>query len=219
MQKEQELTKRMRAHQTYRNENDEIVPSATTVLGILNKPALVKWANNLGLQGIDSSKYVDKMAGIGTLAHSLIECHLMGSKPEMAEYSPDDVAKAKIAFAKYLEWEKEQEIEPLLIEKQLVSEKLGFGGQIDYFARLNGKNTLIDFKTCKAIYPEMMCQLATYKNLLDENGYEVEDAMILRVGRDENEGFEIKKAGELADEWSIFSHCLAIYKLKKKLNI
>ena len=218
MTNQEEITKRVRAHQIYRNSAGEIVPGVTTVLNVLNKPALAKWANNLGLQGIDSTKYVDKLAGIGTLAHSMVECHLMGSAPDVSEYSPDDVEKAKKPLEKYLQWEKEQELEPILIERLLVSEKFGFGGQIDLYAKLNGKLFLVDFKTCKAIYPEHFHQLAAYKQLLVENGYPVDEAMILRIGRSEYEGFESKFGVKLNIHWGIFSHTLAVWKLKEKLK-
>ena len=42
----------VRAHQRYKIEDGTIVPGVTTVVGILNKPALVPWANKLGLEGI-----------------------------------------------------------------------------------------------------------------------------------------------------------------------
>lgn len=58
------LKKVTKAHTRYYLSDGTLVPGATTVTGLLNKPALVKWANNLGLQGIDSSKYVDKAARV-----------------------------------------------------------------------------------------------------------------------------------------------------------
>ena len=58
------LKKASKAHTRYYLQDGTLVPGATTVTGLLNKPALVKWANNLGLQGIDSSKYVDKAARV-----------------------------------------------------------------------------------------------------------------------------------------------------------
>lgn len=213
-----EFPKRTLAHTVYKNSKGEIVPSVTTVLNVLNKPALIKWANNLGLQGIDSTKYVDKLAGIGTLAHYLIECYLKKEEPDLSEFSPDDVKKAQVAVEKYLKWEKEYKPEPILIEQPLVSDEFNYGGQIDLVAKLNNKVTLIDFKTCKAIYPEMMYQLAAYKNLLLNTGQHVDEAIILRIGRDESEGFEVRHAGDLKNEWLIFESCLKIYHLKQKLE-
>ena len=44
------------AHIRYKTTDGTIVPGVTTILGILNKPALVRWANQLGLRGIDWEK-------------------------------------------------------------------------------------------------------------------------------------------------------------------
>lgn len=207
----------VKAHTRY-TVNGKHVPGVTTILGILNKPFLVKWANNLGLQGIDSTKYVDKMASIGTLAHYLVECELTGEKPDTSAYSPEEIDRAENCLIKFYEWQNEHEVEPILNEAQLVSEKYLFGGTADCLAKVDGKLTLIDIKTGKAIYPEMFCQLAAYVQLLKENGYpRIQNVRILRIGRTEDEGFEerVMKTNELKTYWEIFKHCLAIYNLKK----
>jgi hypothetical protein len=212
------IPQKIKAHQIYRNSDDQIVPSVTTILGILNKPALVKWANNLGLQGIDSSRYTDEMASIGTLAHAMVVAHLKNEKLDLREYSPDQISKAENCVLKYLEWEKDKKVEPLLIERPLVSKMLQFGGQVDLYCKLNGVPTLIDFKTSKAVYSEMIHQLAAYRYLLIENHYPVEQVFILRIGRDETEGFEVKLAGNLDTHFELFTRCLEIYNLKKLLK-
>ena len=78
MQVEKKIAKRAKAHTIYKLANGKRVPGVTTVLGVINKPALVKWANNLGLQGIDSTTYVDETAKVGTLAHEMIQEYLGG---------------------------------------------------------------------------------------------------------------------------------------------
>ena len=79
------------AHTRYRSPFGDIVPSVTTVLSILNKPALVKWANNLGLQGIDSSKYTDEKAAIGTLAHEMVLCYFEDREIDTSDYSANQI--------------------------------------------------------------------------------------------------------------------------------
>ena len=101
----------------------------------------------------------------------------------------------------------------------MVSEKYQFGGTCDIYCDLNGKKTLIDLKTAKGIFPEMHTQVAAYKILLEENGYPVEDVRILRIGRDESEGFEDQKVAMVDLHWQRFLHCLEIYKINKKLQI
>ncbi|GAI86127.1 unnamed protein product, partial [marine sediment metagenome] len=48
---------------------EKLIKPERKTIGVLNKPALVPWANNLGLQGINVKDYVDDKADIGTLAH------------------------------------------------------------------------------------------------------------------------------------------------------
>ena len=78
-------------HQVYKTADGTRVPGVTTICGVMDKPALVKWANNLGLQGTDSTKYVDALAASGTLAHYWAEEVLIGREPDQAvldEYAP-----------------------------------------------------------------------------------------------------------------------------------
>ena len=66
MKLEASAAKRGRVHTVYKTKDGKRVPGVTTILGVINKPALVRWANNLGLQGIDSTNYVDATARCGT---------------------------------------------------------------------------------------------------------------------------------------------------------
>jgi len=209
---------KVKAHQKYYLKDGTLVPGTTTILSVLAKPALIKWANNLGLKGIDSNKYRDEKAEIGTLAHYLIECELKGQTPDTSDYSKNQIDQAENSLLSFYEWMKNHKLEVIGSEMQLVSEKYRYGGTVDCFGILDGVPTLIDFKTSNAIYPEMLHQLAAYKQLLKENGYEVKKARILRIGRDETEGFEERLCTNLKLHWEIFKHCLAIYNLQKQLK-
>jgi hypothetical protein len=208
--------KKSKAHQRYKNKAGDIVVGTTTITGLLPKNGLVKWANNLGLQGIDSTKYVDSLASIGTLAHDMIEADLMGTKPDLSESSPDEISKAENCLLKYYEWRKEHKIDVIFCEKQLVSEEYQYGGCVDVYCNLNGIPTLIDIKTSKQCFLAHKCQLLAYRQLLEENGYPIHDLRILRVGRDENEGFDDIKVSNQKELWEIFKDCLKLhYDLKK----
>ena len=222
-------TGNIKAHTTYKNSVGVRVPSVTTVLSVLNKPALVPWANKLGLQGIDSTKYVDEKAAIGTLAHEMIqsfihdkiagalfEDNLPIGIEDYTDYTPNQVTQAKLSFSKFLKWYKENDIEPILSEQGFISEFYQFGGTIDFLCKLSGKLTLVDFKTCKAIYSEHFIQLSAYEELLGEAGYPIDESRILRIGRDEDEGFEEFVRTDLACQFLIFYHCGEIYRLRQE---
>jgi len=210
---------RVKQHTVYKVAGKR-VPGVTTILGILNKPALVRWANNLGLQGIDSTKYVDALANIGTLSHYLVECEWRGVEPDLSDYAPQDIDRAENALLSFWAWRDQHEVEPHLVEEPMVSEQYLYGGTIDCYATVDGKRALIDLKTSKGIFPEHIHQLAAYKNLLVERGCPVANVRILRIGRDETEGFEdrVFDLASLLPHWEIFLACRRIYDLQKQIR-
>jgi len=214
----EQTTKRSRAHTIYTLKDGTTIPGVTTILSILNKPALVSWANKLGLQGIDSTKYVDEKAAIGTLAHEMIADYLRGKETDTSEYSKVQIDQAENAVLAFFEWEKTHHIEPIMVEKSLVSEQYQFGGTIDCLGKINGNRHLLDFKTSRGIFPEMLVQLAAYRQLLIEAEYPVDKVTILRIGRSPDEGFEERLVNELDKRWLIFQHCLEIYRLQKEVR-
>ena len=210
--------KKAKIHTVYKKLDGTRVPSVTTILGILNKPALLDWAWKCGLNGLDYKEVRDNKADIGTLAHAMIMDHLQGIEADYSEYSQQDIALAENCFLSYLEWEKPRKLEPILIEQPIVSEQYGFGGTVDFFGKVDGQPTLLDFKTGKAIYPEFFYQLAAYEELLAERGELIEVTKILRIGRDEDEGFEERMLGRLTKQWELFLNCLSIYNLQKEIK-
>ena len=216
----QKVANRVKAHAKYSLQDGTLVPGVTTVLGILNKPALVPWANKLGLQGIEVGKFVDDKAAIGTLAHQMIADYLRGETTDTSEYSKMQIEQAENAVLSFLEWEKSHKLQPILVEEPMVSERHGFGGTVDLIASLNDEPELclIDFKTSKGIFPEMFVQVAAYRELALEHELDVRKVRILRIGRTDDEGFEDKPVNHLAQRWELFLHCLAIYNLNKELK-
>lgn len=210
--------KKPKSHTIYKLADGTRVPGVTTFLNVLNKPALIKWANELGLQGINSSSYVDNLAAVGTLAHQMIMVHLKGEELDTSDYTKTQIELAENSLLSYFGWEKTHKVEPILIETPLVSEEYRFGGTPDLLAKIDGVDTLMDFKTGKAIYPEHFIQVAAYWLLILEQSYTVDKAMILRIGRDEDEGFEVKPVKALRANWELFTHCQAIYELQKQLK-
>jgi len=207
---------RVQAKAKYRNAAGVVIPSVTTALNILNKPALVKWANKLGLEGIDSSRYRDALADIGTLTHYLIMCRLNEELPDTSDYTPEQVELAEGCYKKYVDWELRNPVKPILVEEQLVSEKYQYGGTPDLYALSNRVLMLADFKTnAKGIFAEMIYQVAAYRHLLQEAGYTVSKTCILRLGRSTSEGAEerILSEGEMEVGFQIFLRCLEIHQL------
>jgi hypothetical protein len=203
-----------RVHTVYKSEGGKRLPSVTTILNsVLAKPALIKWAYGLGLKGIDMDGYRDALADVGTLAHRMILDHLRGDKTNTANCPKDQVDLAENCFIKYLEWEGQHKVEPILVETPLVSEAGGFGGTPDFIGNIDGVPTLMDYKTGKGIYEDFWYQLGGYSLLYQGP---LSDFRILNIGRDESEKFVEEQRSDVNAERSIFIHCLEIYKLKRR---
>ncbi len=218
------MAKKTKAHQIYRDRDGNIVPGVSTVVNTMDKPFLVPWANKLGLQGIDVSKYVDDLAEVGTVTHKFCEWDLLGQQPDeeyLAEFSKDVRDRAETCFLKFLDFRKDLDFHPLLLEAQLVHKTLGFGGTCDMYGIMGGRAVLIDIKTAKEIYGQgdtKFTQTAGYKLLLEDEGHKVDDCCILRLGRSEDEGYEFIRGTRMDDHEERFKICLDLYKINKVLS-
>jgi hypothetical protein len=218
---EKKAAAKSKTHQKYFNKAGVQVPGCTTITGVMNKPFLVKWANSMGLKGIDTTKYVDELATIGTLTHYMVECWLLSKKCELGDFTANQIEAAKKSFMKFIDLTKEKNVKVgdfAVSEGKLVSEKHQFGGTIDACGVVEGVPTLIDLKTSKAVYGEHLTQVAGgYRLLCEEAGYGVEQIIILRIGRDEQEGFEAKVVPMPVSDLHVrrFIKCRELYELNK----
>ncbi len=208
-----EVVKKAKAHTRYTLEDGTRVPGVTTILNVIAKPALISWANRMGLDGINTAKHVDELADIGTLAHAMIAHHLGGPAPDLDDYSKNQISRAENSVLSFHEWAKGKTLETVFSEAQMVSEELRYGGTCDWYGRIDGYDTILDLKTGKAIYDEMLYQVAAYWNLTIEQGWPVHDIRILQVGRSEDEGFSerIIPAASIPQYFAVFTAALHLY--------
>jgi len=217
--------KKARQHTVYKNAAGKRVPGVTTITGVMDKPALVRWANKIGLEGIEVGKYVDELATTGTLAHAMVEnyinkildasCHDL----DLNDYTPNQISLAENAVVSFYEWEKGKEITYIATEQIMVSESMQVGGTSDIIARINGVLTLLDLKTCKAVYADHFTQVGGgYYPILRENGHDIQDVRILRIGRDESEGFDDVKVPHLDLHMKRFKICRELYTINAEIR-
>ncbi|KKL50243.1 hypothetical protein LCGC14_2307390, partial [marine sediment metagenome] len=142
-----EIVKKAKAHVQYKLEDGTRVPGVTTILNIIAKPALIQWANRMGLDGINTYKHVDELADIGTLAHAMIAHFLGGPEPDLDDYSKRQIDRAENSVLSFHEWAKGKTLHTEFSERQMVSEKLKYGGTCDWRGYIDGVDTLLDLKT------------------------------------------------------------------------
>ena len=210
--------KKAKAHQRYYTSDGRPCLGVTTILGVMAKPQLVKWANKIGLDGYEVDKWVDALATAGTLAHHLIECDIKGETPILDDYSPNDLKKATESLKKWLDWKSRHHFELIESEMKVISDSLEIGGTCDIYAKVDGKYCVIDIKTAKACYSEQRTQCVAYGKILVENNHPVDEHRIIRVGRDENEGFEDILVGAIELHWTRFLACHVLLKANKNIE-
>lgn len=171
---------------TYRLDGQR-VPGVTTILGILDKPAIPKWAarvvaeyvadntdalEHLRAMGrgpmVDALRSLpwqrrDEAADRGTTIHDFAERIVNGEDVEIDDNDPLlPVVENAIAFME--DWQ----IEPVLVEQSVASREHQWAGRLDLGARYVRPDTghrglgIFDWKSGKALYPEYAWQLNAY---------------------------------------------------------
>ena len=206
------LPKKSRSHTQYKTRDGVIVPEVTTIVGLMEKPAIHAWIARITKEGHDWDKYRDEMAEIGSLAHQMILAYLKGEKVDTGDYTPNQVDLAENCYLKYLEWAKGKEIKPILVEEPLVDAEHRFGGTPDFSGLVDGVKTLMDYKT-GGVYQEAYIQACAYVHLLPTP--KPERIIILGIPRTETEKFVAEEHTSYEKGWEIFRRLLEIYWLQR----
>lgn len=206
----------------YIDSKGKSLPGVTTILQVLNKPALMHWAWDLGMKGLDYRKVRDTRAGIGTLVHDMIEHDLTNTEMDakkLQKYSTEDMEialKCKAHFDKWVKAQKDFEI--LDVELVMQSAQYGFGGTCDLYYRCGTKFVLMDFKTSKACYDEHKIQQTAYKLLLEEQGKRVDEIKLFQLN--ENKTGVVPIQNKIVPLYTkIFLGALEVYKAQRALDI
>jgi hypothetical protein len=215
-------------------QNGDRVPGTTTIIGRFKESgALMYWAWDQGRKGLDYKETCRVAADAGTLAHSMAEVQLQGKDPNLVVVgasvyaSPEVIAQAKSAFASFLSWKDHSRLEIVHQEIQMVSEEYKYGGTFDGIGLMDGKHSLIDFKTSNSLYSDYLIQLAAYAYLV-ENGVAMDTREGLGVKLDggfhllrfakENGDFSHHYYPALPEAWEAFKHMRELYELDKVLK-
>jgi hypothetical protein len=211
--------------------NGKKLPSVTTILGCLSKPALVPWAAKetaeafraLVSEAIENDLEIDldamvgeakkahrkkktEAADKGTAVHNAIELWLDSGGRMHPEEIADDQARA--GLQRFLEWGEQHEIKVLKYEEVITDDQF-FAGRYDLLAEVDGTLTLIDFKTSTGIWDEYWLQVAAYASCVSPQPKAV---AILRIDKTSGEF-------EYVDRLDWFPHANAFIKLAEFYNL
>ena len=122
----------------------------------------------------------DEAASIGTTAHDWVERYLKGEDPDW----PADPHVRRSAEAA-LQWIKSVSWETVAIEQMLYIPDLAVAGTCDWFAKVNGRLAIVDWKTSKSLHSTYAYQLAAYlkasEGLFEEK---VSDRWLVRIDKE-----------------------------------
>lgn len=168
------------SHAQYINDKKVEVPSVTTILKILNKPSLNKWANYLGFKREKIDDVLKFSADKGTEVHYMLHAFLFQMKYIFIE-SDNGVTKDYLVkvLDNFIDWSSNHTIKPIFGEKSITCDL--FGGTVDLYCELDGVPTILDFKTSKNFYSSMFLQLSAYTYMMEMLDYEVEQVCILLI--------------------------------------
>ena len=220
---EKELKKSSKAHTIYKLEDGTRVPGVTTICGLLAKPALIQWANKMGLDGYDMNKYVDTTANIGTLGHRMIVDYLENGTygHYEDEFNKTEISMAQNSCLSFFEWQASNGLVLEKAEEPLVSEMYRFGGTLDLYGYVKGTKALVDIKTGNGIWFEHEVQVAGgYTLLLDEHNYKYDKVIILNVPRSPDETFDVRviERNRIESLQRFFKLLVELYYLKRSLE-
>lgn len=176
------MTTTKKPRRQYKDPSGKRLPGATTILGVLDKPALLWWAAREAAQAtaaaiVDGGMPADRAieagkaapfqrrqeaADAGTQAHACVEAHFAGEPwPEDASEQAQACAKRVVEHISRAGWE--------VVASEWAStwgeHGNGFAGTMDLVIRRGGLNYVADLKTGKAAFDEVVPQLAAYRRL------------------------------------------------------
>ena len=220
-------------HKFWRDDGSPIL-SVTAATGVIDKSgALMGWAvnemanyliTNLDLNKIKTEqekinmiinaktnyRTVSKKAkDVGTEIHNWINRWIRGEKPPMSE---DKLVLNGVRA--FLRWIEVRRVKFLETEKVVYSKEYDYAGFLDAEAEIEGKLSIIDFKSSKGIYNEMRYQVAAYQQAREEESKKKYDSRwIVKLGKVNGE-FEARELDEQEKDLQAF---LGALNLKKRL--
>jgi hypothetical protein len=238
------MTTKKKPRRQYRDDNGKRLPGVTTVLGVLDKPALVPWAARVAAeataaaiidggqpaaQAIETGRLApfrrrQDAADAGTQAHACVEAHYAG------EPWPEDASDAARACARRAIGHIEARGYRVIASEwsaTIFDHGEGWGGTLDLIVEREGLVFVADLKTGKGAFDSVVPQLAAYRHLWDLKRGPLH-------GPDEITGGGIVFHAPIEDDivseialspakldagWRVFHGALAVYWAKKEARL
>ncbi len=164
----------------------------------------------------------DEAATFGDMVHDWIESFSRAKverkkEPEIPDDAPIEVIKGITAF---LDWYNKNKVKFIKSEELIYSMEHEYVGKLDAIATVNGKHTLLDYKTGKGVYTEAYYQEAGYKNAYEEEYKEkIDQQLIIHIDKETGK-FEVieRTESDYEKDLPVFLALLKVKRREKELN-
>ena len=175
--------------------NNVILPSVTSIMKILSDD----------IYSTIDPEILANAANRGTSIHQAIEFYDKFNFTATEE-------NEKPYFNAYLDYREEHNVIPIANEIKLYHKQLLYAGTLDAIAIVDGKVTLVDYKTTSVLHTNLVSvQLAGYLMALESWGLTVEQVAVLQIKKDGTYVYKLVDVDKLT-----FKACLQIQDYKNR---
>lgn len=213
----------------------------TTVLSVINKPALIQWSANEAIKyaienfadkGSDDGgnyftiyehilveaktahrKKKETAGDWGTAVHGAVESWI---KEKVEPTTLDEMGM--VAFTNFKKWAEDNKVEFLESEKHLYSKEMWTGGIVDMVFMMDGKKYIGDIKTSSGIYNEAFFQMGAYHLMLQEMGEAEDVAGYIVINLKKDGTMNLKMATDMELNQNAFKYALGLYGIINNLE-
>jgi len=199
--------------------------SVTSVIGILDKPALRFWFGREVYRAFAADPSLDERQALskpyelsesakdrGSTVHSIVEAW------RQSRVQVDNVPEPFRGYAQaFYSWVEDNHVVIVEHERTVVSKEHDYAGTLDLLIKLNGSKLplVADVKTGKDIYNEAWLQLSAYRNALAEQGIKTGGIAVILLQENGSYKFEHQKEDFLPQ----FLACKTIWEWQNKDTI
>lgn len=234
--------------------NGEKITSVTAALGMIGKPQLLYWAVNLACDHIkgalDRGEQITypmieaargmhqtesaEAAEIGTLVHAWAQSFINGENPQLPDQDTDPLVMNGVSA--FIDWVDKHKVKFKSTERIVYSKKYNYVGTMDAEAVIDGKLSVLEFKTSKrpycpqckkseqascrhnVVYPEWRYQAAAYQRAAQEEGSKYNGhRYIIRFDKEDGH-FEATRAQDIMQDYYAFLAALTLKKRQAELT-
>lgn len=229
-----------RSH-TYRL-NGKRMTGVTTVLGVINKPALVPWAAKQAANYFNENhdpktcsdprvfqtlcneannahrRKRDDAAQKGTDVHAEIETLINNAIEHNDGYISKDISHENKQVNHWIKWSVKNNVKYVGAEQRVYSKKLFVAGTYDFKCEIDGKLYIGDIKTTSGIYDRTpFAQCAAYQRFEEEmTGKDgVKGRVVVNLKKDGrfNEEKDVHWSWDYHTDLELFQSALSIYRI------